>query len=49
MLECVISENEQAGTYDKISNVTFNGCIMKCCETDDCNVVFMHKNVCFTV
>lgn len=44
-----ISGNEGAGTYEKIQNVTFNGCIVKCCESDDCNVVFMHKNDCFTV
>lgn len=40
---------EVAGRYDKIPNVTFNECIVKCCESDGCNVVFMHKNDCYTV
>lgn len=40
---------EEAGLYIKISNVTLNGCIMKCCESDNCNVVFMNKNDCYTL
>ncbi|XP_026816295.1 dyslexia-associated protein KIAA0319-like protein isoform X1 [Rhopalosiphum maidis] len=40
---------EDAGLYMKISNVTLNGCIMKCCESDNCNVVFMNKNDCYTL
>lgn len=40
---------EEAGRYDKIPNVTFNECIMKCCESDGCNVVFMHKSDCYTL
>lgn len=44
-----ISGKEEAGKYDKIPNVTFNECIVKCCESDGCNVVFMHKNDCYTV
>jgi len=44
-----VSGKEEAGSYEKISNVTLNGCIMKCCESDSCNVVFMNKNDCYTV
>jgi len=44
-----VSGKEQAGNYEKIANVTLNGCIMKCCESDGCNVVFMNKNDCYTV
>lgn len=44
-----VSGKEEAGLYIKISNVTLNGCIMKCCESDNCNVVFMNKNDCYTV
>jgi len=44
-----VSGKEDAGLYIKISNVTLNGCIMKCCESDNCNVVFMNKNDCYTV
>lgn len=45
----LILGKELAGTYDKIPNATFNGCIVKCCETEGCNVVFMHKTDCYTV
>jgi len=44
-----ISGKELAGVYEKIPNVTFNECIVKCCETNHCNVVFMNKNDCYTV
>lgn len=48
-VNCNISGKEDAGTYVKIPNVTFDGCIEKCCESEGCNIVFMHKNDCFTV
>lgn len=44
-----ISGKEDAGIYEKIPNVTFNGCIEKCCESDGCNIVFMNRNDCYTV
>ncbi|XP_050549172.1 dyslexia-associated protein KIAA0319-like protein [Daktulosphaira vitifoliae] len=40
---------ESAGIYEKIPNVTFDGCIAKCCETYGCNILFMHKKDCYTL
>lgn len=40
---------EEAGLYEKVANVTLNGCIVKCCESENCNAVFMNKNDCYTV
>jgi len=38
-----------AGKYNQILNVDFDGCVAKCCLDQSCNVVFTFNNSCFNI
>ena len=41
--------NTSAGQYFKLGVLSMEKCIYSCCEMLECNIVFIHNNICYLI